>query len=319
MVFENSWIKCFEPEEKGLFPGTKVHYSECISCPIKECAAKGLLFSHCFPANIDAEKAPLNKKVMELNNALKRRKKGVSQLYCPKKKNATTNCTARTTFCKYNVICGRNTGAKKDSFIRSIRWRKVMIYVVKYLDGTSGVVNRGEFNAVDINKVEKVYTANYEVQIVSELVPIGEESSKLDETVSAFREKYNGNVVTHDGMVDFADWFDSAANGDSAVIPEKILVPQKTYKVVKVKSVPKLSGKKGLPEKEFSPSNKEEKVSDEKKDQPVQSKSAHEKPAKTKKVEIEKNDQPSLFEQNEKSDQPETPKKKRGRTREKKD
>jgi len=292
MGFENSWITCLEPEKKGLFPGTKVHFTQCIACDVPDCAAKGMLFAYFFPADVNAADAPLNKKVMELNDALKRRKKGVSQLYCPKKKNATTNCTAKISFCRYNTICGRNTGAKKEEFIRSIRWRKAMIYVVKYLDGTTAVVDRNDFSSVDIDKVEKVYSASYEVKIVSELVPLGEESSKLNETVSVFNEKYNGNVVTHDGMVTFEEWFKNSSNGDSAVIPEKILVPQKTYKVIKVKSIPEISARKGIKEIETpvepaSDSKEEKKHTPEKMEKP--------KTSVKKAAPAKNNDQPSLF------------------------
>lgn len=180
-----------------------------------------------------------------------------------------------------------------------------MIYVVKYLDGTSEVVNRNDFNSVDIDKVEKVYTANYEVRIVSELVPLGEENSKLNETVSTFKEKYNGNVVTKDGMVAFEEWFNSSTNGECAVIPEKILVPQKTYKVVKVKDIPSLAPKKGL---------QEIVKTDEKEKEPLPE---TKKPATKKQTKTTVNDeQPSLFQQDEKKPQPET--KKRGGTKQKK-
>lgn len=299
MVFENSWIKCFEPDKKGLFPGTKVHFTECIACSISDCTAKGYIFAYCFPADVDPDNAPLNKKVMGLNEVLKKKKKSRSQLYCPKRKNATTKCTAKNSFCKYNIICERNANIKEEGFIKSIRWRKAMIYVVRYLDGTSAVVDRSDFTAVDIDKVEKVFSANYEVKIVSELVPQGEESTKLAETVSAFKEKYNGNVVTHDGMVDFEEWFENSSNGDSAVIPEKILVPQKTYKVVRIKSLPKISPKKGIkevekevkPEKEKNVTENKEKVNEKK-----QTSDVAVKPTMKSKGKSFDENQPSLFE-----------------------
>lgn len=112
-----------------------------------------------------------------------------------------------------------------------------MVYFVMYLDGTTELVGKNDLGNVDIDKVERVYPGNYEVRIVSELVPLGEEKEKLEETVSAFKEKYSGNVVSGEGLVDFESWFANASNGDSAIIPEKVLVPQKTYKVMKIKDV----------------------------------------------------------------------------------
>ncbi len=244
--FENGWIICFEPEEKGLLQGTKVHSTECISCPVHDCTAKGLLFQQWFPAWADLDQSPLNGKIMELNKALMgRRKSSESQLYCPKKKQATTACTARSVFCRYNLICGRHENRTGTNFIRSIRWRKVMIYVVMYLDGTSEVVSRNDLPKIDINRVQRVYPGSYEVRVVSELVPLGEEKEKLSETVAAFKQKYKGGVVTSDGLVNFEEWFMKASSGDSAVIPEKVLVPQKTYKIMKIKDDGQISEGKG--------------------------------------------------------------------------
>lgn len=273
--FENSWIICFDPEEKGLLPGTKVHFTECLSCPVKDCPAKGLLFQQCFPIWAYPDQSPLNGKIMELNKALSRRKKGSSQLYCPKKKQATTTCTARSSFCKYNLICGRYEKRLGSDFIKSIRWRKVMIYVVMYLDGTSEVVNRNDFSNVDIDRVDRVYPGSYEVKVVSELVPLGEEKEKLSETIDAFNQKYNGGVVTSDGLVSFEEWFMKASNGDSAVIPEKVLVPQKTYRILKIKGETEISEGKGA-----------EKIDERTlvKKQPV--KTVQPEPVKVEKVEI---------------------------------
>ena len=244
-VSQNSWITCLEPDLRGLFPGTKVHFTECIGCEIRECPMKGLLFSHYFPKWVALEESNLNRKIIELNRVLGKRKKGVSQLYCPKRKNATISCSAKSRFCRYNIICGRYTKRHTEEFIKSIRWRKVMIYVVMYLDGTSEVVDRSRFSDVDIDKVERVYPGNFEVTVVSELVPLGEEQEKLTETVAAFKDRYNGAVVTTDGMVEFEEWFKNSSTGDSAVIPEKVLVPQKTYKVRKIKGTAVVSGGKG--------------------------------------------------------------------------
>ena len=112
-----------------------------------------------------------------------------------------------------------------------------MVYFVMYLDGTTEVVGKNDLGTVDIDKVDRVYPGNYEVKIVSELVPLGEEKEKLEETIAAFKERYSGSVVSGEGLVDFESWFENASNGDSAIIPEKVLVPQKTYKVVKIKDV----------------------------------------------------------------------------------
>ena len=120
-----------------------------------------------------------------------------------------------------------------------------MIYVVMYLDGTSEVVNRNDFPNVDINRVDRVYPGSYEVKVVSELVPLGEEKEKLSETIEAFNKKYTGGVVTSDGLVSFEEWFLKASSGDSAVIPEKVLVPQKTYRIMKIKGETEISEGKG--------------------------------------------------------------------------
>ena len=232
----SSWIVCEEPEFFGLMPGTKVHLSQCVSCKREFCPVKPQLFTAFFPEWVELRESPLNIKIMELNKGLAKRRK-LAQLYCPKKKQASTDCNAYSVFCRYNVICGVYNERKGKNFIKSLRWRKEMVYFVMYLDGTTELVGKNDLGNVDIDKVERVYPGNYEVRIVSELVPLGEEKEKLEETVSAFKEKYSGSVVSGEGLVDFELWFENASNGDSAIIPEKVLVPQKTYKVIKIKDV----------------------------------------------------------------------------------
>ena len=175
-------------------------------------------------------------KIIELNKSLAKRRK-LAQLYCPKKKQASADCGAFSNFCKYNLVCGVFSERKGRNFIKSLRWRKEMVYFVMYLDGTTELVGRNDLGSVDIDRVERVYPGNYEVRIVSELVPLGEEKEKLEETIAAFKDKYSGSVVSGEGLVDFESWFENASNGDSAIIPEKVLVPQKTYKVIKIKDV----------------------------------------------------------------------------------
>ena len=170
-----------------------------------------------------------------------------------------------------------------------------MIYVVMYLDGTSEVVDRSRFTDVDIDKVERVYPGNYEVTVVSELVPLGEEQEKLTETVATFKNKYNGAVVTTDGMVEFEEWFKNSATGDSAVIPEKVLVPQKTYKIRKIKGTAVVSDGKGaskvdIPEEVKKPEKKVEK----KAEKTVEHQKPVEKPKKTK-TQVNDDRQASLF------------------------
>ena len=150
VVSQNGWITCIEPDRLGLLPGTKVHLTQCIFCDVTDCSVKGFLFSAYFPAWIDLENSPLNRKIIELNRTLASRKKGKHQLYCPKKKHASIDCNAKTAFCRYNLICGRYESRTGSSFIKSLRWRKVMVYVVIYLDGTSEVVNRNDFPSIDI-------------------------------------------------------------------------------------------------------------------------------------------------------------------------
>jgi len=232
----NSWTVCEEPGFFGLMPGTKVHLSQCISCRREFCPVKPQLFTAFFPEWIELRESPLNMKIIELNKGLAKRRK-LAQLYCPKRKQASSECGAFSNFCKYNVICGVYSERKGKNFIKSLRWRKEMVYFVMYLDGTTEVVGKNDLGEVDIDRVDRVYPGNYEVRIVSELVPLGEEKEKLEETIAAFKEKYSGSVVSGDGLVDFESWFENASNGDSAIIPEKVLVPQKTYKVVKIKDV----------------------------------------------------------------------------------
>ncbi len=232
----NSWIVCEDPGFSGLMPGTKVHLSQCVSCRREFCPVKPQLFSAFFPEWIELRESPLNQKIIELNKSLAKKRK-LTQLYCPKKKQASQDCGAYTNFCRYNLICGAFTERKGKNFIKSLRWRKEMVYFVMYLDGTTELVGKNDLGEVDIDRVERVYPGNYEVRIVSELVPLGEEKEKLEETISAFKEKYSGNVVSGSGLIDFESWFENASNGDSAIIPEKVLVPQKTYKVVKIKDV----------------------------------------------------------------------------------
>ena len=235
--FQNqSWIVCEKPEAFGLMNGTKVHISQCISCPQGFCPVKPQLFTAFFPEWAELRESPLNMKIIELNKSLAKRRK-LTQLYCPKKKQASTDCSAYSAFCRYNLICGVFSERNGKNFIKSLRWRKEMVYFVMYLDGTTEVVGKNDLGNVDIDKVDRVYPGNYEVRIVSELVPLGEEKEKLEETVAAFKEKYSGSVVSGEGLVDFESWFENASNGDSAIIPEKVLVPQKTYKVVKIKDV----------------------------------------------------------------------------------
>ena len=230
----NGWITCLDSEFCDLLPGTKVRLTQCLACKNRFCPVKSEVFAVCFPEWIPLSEARLNAKIIELNKKLQRRKMSLSQLCCPKKKQVSS-CSARSVFCKYNQICGVNQKREGAEFIRSIRWRREMIYYVMYLDGTSEIVNRNDFVNVDIEKVERVYPGNYEVRVVSELVPLGEEQAKMNETIASFKEKYTGEVVTNEGLVEFQEWFEKASVGESAVIPEKILVPQKTYRVVKIK------------------------------------------------------------------------------------
>ena len=300
VFLNNSWTVCEEPGFFGLMQGTKIHLSQCISCPREFCPVKPQLFTAFFPEWIELRESPLNMKIIELNKGLAKRRK-LTQLYCPKKKQASSECGAFLNFCRYNVICGVYSERKGKNFIKSLRWRKEMVYFVMYLDGTTEVVGKNDLGDVDIDRVDRVYPGNYEVKIVSELVPLGEEKEKLEETIAAFKEKYSGNVVSGEGLVDFESWFENASNGESAIIPEKVLVPQKTYKVVKIKDVVEpaevKSGKPVVPETvpearpEVKPEPKQE---------------------KTKTAQAE-NTQESLFDDAKQSETPAEESKKRGR------
>ncbi len=229
------WVACINPVEKGFLPGTKVQLTQCIECHYSGCAMKATLFKTYFTESVSLEFSSLNKKLMELNAKIAK-KAGQSRLYCPRKSEPTTACVGYTKFCKFNQICGKITTRDGRNFIQYIRWRKIMIYVVKFNDGTIKIIDKNDFSSVNIDSVEIVYPGNLEVQIVTELVPQGEEKEKMTETVQTFREKYTGDVVTRDGLVEFERWFGEAKTGDTAIIPEHALIPQKSYRVVKIKT-----------------------------------------------------------------------------------
>jgi len=186
------------------------------------------------PEQVDLGRSSLNRKLMELNDKLDAAKKK-TDLYCPRKATLTTKCIGLTSFCRLNLICGRFKERTGRQFIRSLRWRKAMMYVVKFRNGEVRHVEKAELASVNIDLVEVVYPGTLEVEVVTELVPQGEEQERLSDTVASFREKYNGKVVCDKGMVSFEEWFTKAATGDKAIIPERALVPVKTYRVVKLK------------------------------------------------------------------------------------
>ncbi len=228
------WITCLFPDLLDLFPGTKVHRSQCLACVVSFCPNKQQLFQTFFPEMLELEKTTLSRKIMELNRKLKRQGRS-SSLYCPRKGALKNKCLGLQSFCRYNLVCERFDVREGRSFIQSIRWRKVMIYVVKFLDGTVKTVDRADFGGVNINDVEIVYPGNLEVEVVVELVPQGEETERLQETIATFKEKYAGTIVSAKGLVDFGEWFSVAKPGDRAVIPERALVPTKSYRVVRIR------------------------------------------------------------------------------------
>ncbi|MBP5202996.1 hypothetical protein J6253_09695, partial [bacterium] len=126
VFLNNSWTVCEEPEFFGLMQGTKVHLSQCIACPRGFCPVKPQLFTAFFPEWIELRESPLNMKIIELNKGLAKRRK-LAQLYCPKRKQASSECGAFSNFCKYNVICGVYSERKGKNFIKSLRWRKEMV------------------------------------------------------------------------------------------------------------------------------------------------------------------------------------------------
>lgn len=230
------WVSCYHPDEKGLFSGAKVHLSDCVSCSFALCSAKGYLFEAYFSRWLFLEETPLNRKLVVLNQKLQRRKVPASRRYCPLKTVPTERCHGTKRFCKYNIVCEKYNKRTGQEFIRALRWRKVMIYLVQMKDGSSSVVEKKDFGTINIDGVEKVYTANYEVRVVTELVPAGEEAQQFSEVIASFEEKYHGDIVLSDGMHPFTEWFSSAATGEIAYIPEKVLVPVKTYKVMRIKN-----------------------------------------------------------------------------------
>ncbi len=228
------WVTCLFPEPVGLLSGSKVHLSQCLSCPVEGCPRKNEVFQAYLPEQVDLGRSSLNRKLMDLNEKLDAAKKK-TDLYCPRKAALTTKCIGLASFCRLNLICGRFKERTGRLFIRSLRWRKAMMYVVKFRNGEVRQIEKAELATVNIDLVEVVYPGTLEVEVVTELVPQGEEQERLSDTVASFREKYNGKVVCDKGMVSFEEWFTKAATGDKAIIPERALVPVKTYRVVKLK------------------------------------------------------------------------------------
>ena|GEM_PF-885188 len=228
------WVTCLFPEPLGLLEGSKVHLSQCLTCPVEGCPRKNEVFVAYLPEQVDLGRSSLNRKLMDLNEKLDAAKKK-TDLYCPRKAALTTKCIGLTSFCRLNLICGRFKERTGRLFIRSLRWRKAMMYVVKFRNGEVRHVEKAELASVNIDLVEVVYPGTLEVEVVTELVPQGEEQERLADTVASFREKYNGKVVCDKGMISFEEWFTGAATGDKAIIPERALIPVKTYRVVKIK------------------------------------------------------------------------------------
>jgi hypothetical protein len=233
------WVTCLFPEPLGLLEGSKVHLSQCLACPVEGCPHKNEVFQAYLPEQVDLGRSSLNRKLMDLNEKLDAAKKK-ADLYCPRKATLTTKCIGLTSFCRLNLICGRFKERTGRLFIRSFRWRKAMMYVVKFRNGEVRQIEKSELATVNIDLVEVVYPGTLEVEVVTELVPQGEEQERLSDTVASFREKYNGKVVCEKGMVSFEEWFTKAATGDRAIIPERALVPVKTYRVVKLKGSDKV-------------------------------------------------------------------------------
>ncbi|HNT28287.1 MAG TPA: hypothetical protein PKH10_08940 [bacterium] len=228
------WVTCLFPEQLGLLAGAKVHLPQCLSCPVTGCPRKADAFRSFFTEQVALSSSSLNRKIMDLNEKLDSAKKR-GDLYCPRKGSLTTKCSGLSSFCRYNLICGRFKERTGRLFIRSLRWRRTMVYVVKFRNGEVRQIEKGDLATLNIDLVEVVYPGTTRVEVVTELVPQGEEQERLSDTIASFREKYNGKVVCDRGMVDFGEWFASAATGDHALIPERALVPLKTYRIVKIK------------------------------------------------------------------------------------
>lgn len=229
-----SWVVCLFPDAVGLLSGSKIHLSQCLSCPMEGCPRKAEVFAAFFPEHISADRAGLNRKLMDLNDKLDaaRRK---ADLYCPRKGSLTTKCVGVSVFCRFNLVCGRFKERTGRMFIQSLRWRRIMVYVVKFRNGTVKTLEKTDLASLDVDAVEVVYPGTLEVEVVTELVPQGEEEARFKETVATFREKYRGKVVSEKGLVDFEAWFASASTGDRALVPERALVPVKTYRIIKIK------------------------------------------------------------------------------------
>lgn len=233
------WVICLFPERLGLLAGAKVHLPQCLSCPVAGCPRKADAFRAFFTEQVTLSTSTLNRKIMDLNEKLDTAKKR-GDLYCPRKGTLTTKCAGLSSFCRYNLICGRFKERTGRLFIRSLRWRRTMVYVVKFRNGEVRQIEKSDLATLNIDLVEVVYPGTTQVEVVTELVPQGEEQERLSDTVASFREKYSGKVVCDRGMIDFGDWFASAATGDRALIPERALVPLKTYRIVKVKGGEKM-------------------------------------------------------------------------------
>ncbi len=230
------WYTCIYPELKGLLQGTSVSALICMECNIAACKIKKELFYDSFSEYLTLDVKGFNRKIYELNLKLIKKRFGFSRLYCPKKVKPTTKCLGVIKLCKFNIICNKINISKDVVRLKSIRWRKGMVYVVKFRDGSIKTLNREQFGKMSIDEVEIVYPGTLELQVVTELVPQGEEDKRLEDILAAFTQKYEGVVVNDDGLHDFKEWFQSAKSGSSAIIPEKALVPVKSFKVTKIKN-----------------------------------------------------------------------------------
>lgn len=230
------WYTCIYPELKGLLTGTSVSAPTCMGCEISACRVKKDLFYDSFSEFLTLDVKGFNRKVYELNFKLIKRRFSFSRLYCPKRVKPTTKCPGLIRVCRFNIICNKINISKDVVRLKSIRWRRGMVYVVKFRDGSIKTLNKEQFGKMSIDDVEIVYPGTLELHVVTELVPQGEEEKRLEDIIAAFTQKYEGVVVDEEGLHDFNEWFQNSKSGSVAVIPEKALVPVKSFKVSKIKN-----------------------------------------------------------------------------------
>lgn len=212
------WIECLHPREKmGTdIQGYKVSAYSCLSCSIF-CKQ---------PSEI------IRKLLLEMVDPGDIRLSDRAKLNCPIKSRHSTNCNARRTHCAFNIICPLVEDKRMQ---KMIRWRKVMIYVVKYNNGEQEVIqDKSELDNLDIGSVDTVYKVKTALEITMELVPYDSNNKAV---IKDLIDTYKQPLLTNSGTVDIKTFYEKGKIGHVALIPEEALKPEKRVKQVPVSKI----------------------------------------------------------------------------------